>query len=97
MSVEASTLRVSVREAATEKETGVTDADDVVAALRDVKVPRNMSNSRLFMDYVIAQASAPPSNDGFQQLAELIPMMTGTLVEVINALGVIEEAMERGG
>jgi hypothetical protein len=74
----------------------VSEADDMLAELRGISVPPNMSNCRQFVDYLTRLASANLNLSSPDQLSQTIAHLSGALAEVINALGGIDEHLRKG-
>jgi hypothetical protein len=74
-----------------------TDPGDWAAYIRSIKVPPNMGNSRQFVDYMAGLAAANRNASGREELNQTIAHVTGALLEVINALGAIDEHFRKGG
>jgi hypothetical protein len=62
------------------------------AYIRGLKVPADMSNCRQFVDLLAANAVK-----GSQELDKTIAGLTAAMLEVINALGQIDEERRKGG
>ena len=65
-----------------------------INAIRNIKVPTNMNSSRALRDYLVSQAEAAAGGGVPQADAgQLLTLMTGSLLEIVNALGTQEEML----
>lgn len=71
------------------------DHDEWVAYIRSLNVPPDMKVSRGFVDYIADLAASNRNPSGRDELNQTIAHLTGALMEVINALGRIDDGMRK--
>lgn len=74
----------------------MSEADDMLAELRGISVPPNMSNCRQFVDYLTRLASANRNPSSPDQLRQTIAHLSGALAEVAGRTLVGRQGVEPG-
>jgi hypothetical protein len=66
--------------------------------LRNLKVPSQMANSKALRDFLVEQAEnvdAPKtSTEGLEAFKKILALLTSSHLEVVNALGSMEENLK---